>query len=422
VGEWIRYELNVAQAGEYRVQLGAINPRNAAMAVLLRDLSHNRLATFNIPANHGTAGDWASAAMIPASGNIYLPEGEFIIEMVFMNDGASAIHPAGSSGVPATYASGPNVDVLTFERIGDAAPPVWNRPDSIFILPILPNDAAGNVLRQRGWGTNGVSGEWGAITGSPLTWHEISATTHIVFEVAARPTGNVDVVLAGNAPGLGDWNQQTYSTTGASPTGHNAVYDPVLRTYTIDLQLHPAYDLWRTTRVGRFLVSHNSDGWDELNVITAYLILDDTYEPPTSIATPDRVIPDRGDNGDAAQITSPDILTGGFSVGPNPADRSGGAVSFYRDGNRINDGVLTIYDASGNVVNRVAISDRDRNGARRDKACLVSTGAGSRRIIGSWDLTDNRGRLVPGGTYLVRGTLTTSEGKRERVSALIGVR
>jgi hypothetical protein len=406
VGEWIRYELNVAQAGEYSVQLGAINPNAAEMVVLLRDLSYNRLATFTIPANHGTAGEWETAPMIEASGNIYLPQGNFIIEMVFMNNGASAVH--SQSGVPSIYTNGPNVDVLTFERVGDGTPPEWNRPANHFILPLPTNDAAGNVLRQRGWGTNGVSGEWGAITGSPLTPRQISATTHIVFETAARPTGNVDVVLSGNAPGLGDWNQQTYSTTGASATGHNAEWDAASRTYTIDLRQHPAYALWRTTQIGRVIVSHNSDGWDELNVITAYLILDSTYVPPISIATTDREIPTVG-GGDMAIIVSPNVLTGGFFVGPNPVDRFGGTVNFFRQGRRIKDGVLTVYDASGNAVNRVNIVDDTDT-------------VDSRRVVGSWDLTDSRGRKVPEGTYLVRGMLTTSDGKRERVSALIGVR
>jgi len=70
---------------------------------------------------------------------------------------------------------------------------------------------------------------------------------------------------------------------------------------------------------------------------------------------------------------------------------------------------LTVYDASGNVVNRVNIVDGTDT-------------ANPRRVVGSWDLTDSRGRLVSKGTYLVRGMLTTSDGKRERVSALIGIR
>jgi hypothetical protein len=214
--------------------------------------------------------------------------------------------------------------------------------------------------------------------------------------------------LAGNAAGLGDWNQQTYSTTGASATGHNAVYDAVLRTYTIDLRLHPAYNLWRTTQIGRVIVSHNSDGWDELNVITAYLVFDDTYVP-VSIATTDREIPLSGGSEEGSVIIPIVISSGEFTVGPNPFSRSSGEMNFYWNGRRVNDGVLTVYDASGNVVNRVNIVD--------------GTGtANSRRVVGSWDLTDSRGRLVSEGMYLVHGMLTTSDGKRERVSALIGVR
>jgi len=414
-GEWIRYELNVARSGEYRVRLGAINPQASAMEVRLRDLNHNTLAAFNIPANHGTAGEWANAPMIPANRNIYLPRGRFIIEMVFMNDGVSANHTG--SGIPATYTNGPNVDILTFERVGAGLPPAWSRPGNTFTLPILPNDAASNVLRQRGWGTNGISGEWGAITGSPLTANEINAATHIVFEVAARPTGNVDVVLAGGP--AGDWNQQTYSSTGASATGHNAVYDAALRTYTIDLSLHPVYDIWRTTTTtGRIIVSHNSDGWDELNVITAYLVLDDTYVP-VSVAAKDRKIPaDRGYGENMSDTVSPDVLAGEFTVGPNPGERDIGTVNFFWQGKRIRSASLTVFDASGNVVNRKITIKDSALGTHR----VYQGDSQHRRKVGSWDLTDKKGRLVAEGTYLVRGTLTTSDGKKERVSALIGVR
>jgi hypothetical protein len=345
--------------------------------------------------------------MIEASNTIYLPEGNFIIEMVFMNSGALAVH--NGSGIPATYANGPNVDILTFERVGDGTPPVWDwLPENAFILPILPNDAAGNVLRQRGWGTNGVSGEWGTITGSPLTPTQIAATTHIVFEVAARPTGNVDVVLAGNAPGLGDWNQQTYSSTGQSTTGHNAEFDPATRTYTIDLQLHEVFETWRNSTIGRFIVSHNSDGWDELNVITAYILVDDL--DAVSIAEVEREIPVVGGDEEASVIAPVAVSSGEFTVGPNPVSRSSGEMNFYWNGRRISSSVLTIFDASGNVVSRIEVAD-----------CANCTG-GSSRVIGSWDLTDNQGRLVSEGTYLVRGTVTTLDGRRERVSTLIGVR
>jgi len=41
--------------------------------------------------------------------------------------------------------------------------------------------------------------------------------------------------------------------------------------------------------------------------------------------------------------------------------------------------------------------------------------------VGVWDLRGMRGRPVLGGTYLVKGELKMSGGKRERVSAVVDV-
>ncbi|MCL2689443.1 MAG: hypothetical protein FWE57_06310 [Chitinispirillia bacterium] len=82
--------------------------------------------------------------------------------------------------------------------------------------------------------------------------------------------------------------------------------------------------------------------------------------------------------------------------------------------------MLTIFDASGNVVNGVTVSDRaDHPGASRHPS---GGGELGRRVAGSWDLTDRRGRLVGEGTYLLRGIITASDGKWERVSVMVGVR
>jgi len=78
-------------------------------------------------------------------------------------------------------------------------------------------------------------------------------------------------------------------------------------------------------------------------------------------------------------------------------------------GKRVQNATLTVFDASGNVINKVKIADNALN-------------AQTRRIVGSWDLTDSKGRLVSEGTYLVRGVVVTSDGKRERVSVMVGVR
>jgi len=98
-----------------------------------------------------------------------------------------------------------------------------------------------------------------------------------------------------------------------------------------------------------------------------------------------------------------------FMAGPNPVSKSDGAVNFFRTGKRIRSAALRVYDASGNVVtNRIKIND---------KAPMNDQ---SKRLVGSWDLADMRGRTVPAGTYLVRGTITVN-GKKEKVSLMVGV-
>jgi len=117
-----------------------------------------------------------------------------------------------------------------------------------------------------------------------------------------------------------------------------------------------------------------------------------------SVLSSERVIPKVGfgDDGIAA-ITPPRKLAGGITVGPNPASLGNDrGINIFYDGKRIINGDLLIYDAMGNVVNRVR--------------------------IGSWDMTDAKGRRVSAGAYLFRGVIVGSDGKRERVSAVVRVK
>ncbi|MDR0307254.1 MAG: putative Ig domain-containing protein [Chitinispirillales bacterium] len=101
-------------------------------------------------------------------------------------------------------------------------------------------------------------------------------------------------------------------------------------------------------------------------------------------------------------------LTGEFTAGPNPVAKSAGTVNFYRQGTRVNKGTLTVFSASGKAVSKVKITDK-------------SSGQ-SRRMVGSWNFKDTRGRPVSEGTYLVKGMIKTSEGKTEEISLILGVR
>jgi len=125
-----------------------------------------------------------------------------------------------------------------------------------------------------------------------------------------------------------------------------------------------------------------------------------------SVSSRERVVPSVS-SVDVAVVSPVGRLSAEFAAGPNPVGRQSGAVRFFRSGAMITGGSLSVYDGSGNVVGSVSIRDG---------------GVGVRRVVGSWDLRDARGRLVPEGTYLVRGAVTTRDGKREKVSVVVGVR
>jgi len=110
-----------------------------------------------------------------------------------------------------------------------------------------------------------------------------------------------------------------------------------------------------------------------------------------------------------APIVPSDTSTGEFSVGPNPAGKQSGEVSFFYQGRRIKNGTLTVYDVSGNFVKKIGVSDKSAENSVR-------------RVVASWDLRDKKGRQVSDGTYLVRGTVAAADGKRKAVSVFVGVR
>jgi len=104
-------------------------------------------------------------------------------------------------------------------------------------------------------------------------------------------------------------------------------------------------------------------------------------------------------------------ITSEFTAGPNPVALSSNGVKIFRKGSYVNNAVLTIYDANGKIAGKVQINDT-----------AGDDGANTPRHVGTWNLRDNRNRPVRGGTYLLRGTVVTADGKREKVSLVIGVR
>jgi len=162
-------------------------------------------------------------------------------------------------------------------------------------------------------------------------------------------------------------------------------------------------------KLGSKTVSGNKTKAYTIDEITEAVTVTVSFDKTDAVLTPDRVIPNAKPD-EEATVTAPVVsLTGEFTAGPNPVGRELGSVGFFRQGKRIASGELRIYDAVGNVVNKVKISDN-------------IIGNQARRQVGIWDLTDSKGRPVSEGTYLVRGVLKTSDGKREKVSMIVGVR
>jgi uncharacterized repeat protein (TIGR02543 family) len=159
------------------------------------------------------------------------------------------------------------------------------------------------------------------------------------------------------------------------------------------------------------LVAEATNKYTLLNVSsTAVVTVSFNLRVIDAVASPDRVIPAVRPGNGVTAISPVPSLTAAFTAGPNPALRSSGTINFFRSGPRISPASLSIYDASGNVVCKVAL---------KDAAPAVSNG---KRPVGSWNMKDANGRPVPEGAYLVRGVVKAKAGKSERVSLVVGVR
>jgi uncharacterized repeat protein (TIGR02543 family) len=128
---------------------------------------------------------------------------------------------------------------------------------------------------------------------------------------------------------------------------------------------------------------------------------------PVSVLESDRVVPTKPTK-EATVIAPVSQLSGEFTAGPNPVSRQSGIVKFYRQGKRVGNSELRIYDINGNVINKVKISDK-----------VIGTQA--RRQVGTWNVCDRNGRIVSEGTYLVKGVVKV-DGKNEKVSVILSVR
>jgi hypothetical protein len=123
-----------------------------------------------------------------------------------------------------------------------------------------------------------------------------------------------------------------------------------------------------------------------------------------SIAVIDRVIP--GTGSEVVIVAPVQVVAGEFSVGPNPVAKASGKVGFFWQGKAVKSGTLYVFDASGNLVAKIAASDKSSSTARRE--------------IGSWNLT-SKGASVSEGTYLVKGVVVGKDGAKVKVASIFAV-
>jgi hypothetical protein len=152
--------------------------------------------------------------------------------------------------------------------------------------------------------------------------------------------------------------------------------------------------------VGTYIVTAEVEGGDNYLYNIVSLGSFDIYDP-SAVKGNDRVIP--GSGSEVVVVAPVQVVAGEFTVGPNPVAKASGKAGFFWQGKALAKGTLYVFDASGNLVKKVAVSDKGISTARRE--------------IGAWDIG-----VVAEGTYLVKGVLVGKDGVKVKVSSLVGVR
>jgi hypothetical protein len=270
-----------------------------------------------------------------------------------------------------------------------------------------PDDDMRTLSTYVGWDTVNV---W-AIDAESRSYPYLGMVRAAKPVIVTQPVGD-SVAVGANSPVLfvvaspGGVTYQWYSNKGDSNRNGAKIEGAIGPTYSAPTG--------EESRIFYYVVvtsaiSDNGDGGQKATSVASNTAMVVVGTPPIAVLSNDREIPKPGAGKDVAAITPPSRLTAELAVGPNPAARAGVGVDVFYRGKRIAVGELLVYDAFGNVVNRVSVAD-------------VGVSGQSMRKVGSWDLTDAKGRRVSVGAYLVKGAVVGIDGKREKVSAVVGVR
>jgi len=248
-----------------------------------------------------------------------------------------------------------------------------------------------NDLAFDGWYTDSTGGvkitTSMAFTSDSIAYARWVAGNTVTFSAGAN--GKLTAVVNGD----------TITSGALAPKGRSVVF-------TAKPDAGYEVDVWKTGAA----VAGNSAATYTLASLTADTTVTVSFKKINdAVASPDRVIPAADSNRVTAAIAPVAALTAEFTAGPNPVGRSSGAVSFFRNGSRIESAALSVYDAAGNTVAAVKIGKN------------ADAGGNGKRAVGSWDLRDKKGRPVSEGAYLVKGAIKTAGGKREQVSVILSV-
>lgn len=330
IGEWIRYELDIEKAGMYKAMLGAVNNSGKAQKIVLRDIKNDTLCTFIVPADAKLSGkDWNTAPLIAADKEIYLPSGRYILEVYFVNDAvgisvssaANVAYPNDSHNV--AYPDGADVDILTLERVGDGSAPAIADDPTIFALPLPPSSIQGAPARQKGWASEGYVDDQGTtVTGISLDVFMAAKT--LVLEVAARPAStNIQLHLIPEGDGsIWAANESTPNNTPALKM--DTLYQDGKLVFPLDEML--GFKEWQNSKKQCMLdISYYSYGWDDMNVMKAYFIVDPARMPKTAT----RAIPTMTAAIENAKLISKDELSN--TIPPKPTAGSDLSYTVQKD-------------------------------------------------------------------------------------------
>ena len=362
----------------------------------------------NISGSHGTGVSVVSGSTFTMAGGVVSGTGRTADGII------SGSYTLNTAPAPATN----NGIIIAWDKPDGAGPFVYAESESTHLI-VFPAASATAVWAIEG-GKSGISYKNGANTGFIEAAGVALGPDALVPNVAAEfqnisvvKGGHVKLSIAASSPDGGILSYQWFSSASASNSGGTAISGATGTSYDVATNVAGTFYYYVVVTNTNTVVNGIQTA-----VFTSHTATVTVIDAPISIASGDRVIPPN-DTGDESAIIAPvKVLTATFTAGPNPVSKSFGKVTFYRQGKPVRSAALTIFDISGNVINRININE-DKG---VEHSALMDGSVESRRVAGSWDLTDRRGNRVSEGTYLVRGVVTTVDGKRERVSLIVGVR